>query len=81
MEIVKEVKYLDFSWIFEISLHKTVKIRWQYSSDDECKEAVIYHALQTHPCLTWKRLSDRLRSWGYNEAAAEVTRKYMKGQW
>lgn len=78
MEIVKKIHYPALNFIFDVPPNK---IYTQYDSTDEYKEALIYHALQTHPCLTWKRLSKKLHSYGYSGAAAEVSRKFLKGQW
>ena len=52
----------------------------QYQSDDQRSEALISHTISTHPCLSWNLLASRLQRYGYSEAAAEVTRKYVKGQ-
>ena len=44
------------------------------------EEALIAHALSTHPCLSWTMIAAEFQRNGYSEIAAEVTRKYVKGQ-
>ena len=52
----------------------------QYQSDEQRCEALIAHVLSTHPCMSWKQIARGLQQWRHREAAAEVTRKYVKGQ-
>ena len=78
-EMVKGLSYMDLRYVLDVSLGKQVEIHSQYQSDEQRNEALIAHAVLTHPCLTWKRLSTNLQGWGESEAAAEVTRKYVKG--
>ena len=80
-EMMKEVYYSLLNYVLDVSLDKWSEIRRQYQSDEQRSEALVAHVVLTHPCLTWKRLSTRLQrcGYGYSEAAAEVTRKYVKG--
>ena len=76
-EMVKGVSYSTLRFVLDVSLYK--RIDDQYQSDEQRSEALVAHAVLTHPCLTWKGLSTKLQRWGKSEAAAEVTRKYVKG--
>ena len=80
-EMVKGVDYSLLDNVLDVSYcsDKLVEIHNQYQSNEQRSEALVAHAVLTHPCLTWKRLSTRLQRYGYSEAAAEVTRKYVKG--
>ena len=78
-EIVKGVSYSNLDYVLDVSLDKWDEIHDQYQSDEQRSEALVAHVVLTHPCLTWKRLSTRLQRFGDSEAAAEVTRKYVKG--
>ena len=77
-EMVKGVRYYNLPHVLDVSLDKWIEITDQYQSDEQRSEALVAHAVLTHPCLTWKRLSTNLQRWN-SEAAAEVTRKYVKG--
>ena len=76
-EMMKGVDYMGLNDILDVSSDKGFEIYSQYQSEEQRSEALVAHAVLTHPCLTWKRLSTNLQ--GYSEAAAEVTRKYVKG--
>ena len=78
-EMVKGVNYGHLNHVLCVSTEKWFEIKLQYQSDEQRSEALVAHAVLTHPCLTWKRLSTNLQVWEYSEAAAEVTRKYVKG--
>ena len=77
-EMVKGVIYTLLDKVLGVSPHKLYEIYNQYQSDEQRREALVAHVVLTHPCLTWKRLSTKLQRWD-SEAAAEVTRKYVKG--
>ena len=77
---MKGVPYDRLRWVLNISYDKWSEIRDQYQSDEQRREAMIAHTLSTHPCMSWKQIARRLQQYGYSEAAAEVTRKYVKGQ-
>ena len=77
VEMTKGVKYDDLRFAFGISPFIT---RSQYQSEEQQCEALIAHALSTHPCMSWKLIALGLQRRGYSDAAAEVTRKYVKGQ-
>ena len=80
-EVVKGVRYVGLDYVLEISNRKSREIDNQYQSEEQRKEALVAHAIHTHPCFSWKRLSARLQQYsGHHDAAAEVTRKYVKGQ-
>ena len=78
-ELVMGVHYSLLRNVLDSSMEKWVEIRRQYQSGEQCNEALVAHVVLTHPCLTWKRLSTKLQQYGKSEAAAEVTRKYVKG--
>ena len=78
-EMVKGVSYSFLHRVLNGSYNKWGEIHNQYQSDEQRSEALVAHVVLTHPCLTWKRLSTKLQQCGSNEAAAEVTRKYVKG--
>ena len=77
-EMVKGVSYGLLLNVLDVSLEKWNEINDQYQSDEQRSEVLVAHVVLTHPCLTWKRLSTNLQRWN-SEAAAEVTRKYVKG--
>ena len=80
-EMVKGVNYGTLPNVLDVSFEKWCEIDsfyYQYQSDEQRSEALVAHVVLTHPCLTWKRLSTNLQRWD-SEAAAEVTRKYVKG--
>ena len=77
-EMVKGVSYMNLNIVLDVSFIKGNEIKRQYQSDEQRSEALVAHVVLTHPCLTWKRLSTNLQLWD-SEAAAEVTRKYVKG--
>ena len=78
-EMVKGVSYSFLQNVLGVSVGKWGEIYSQYQSDEQRSEALVAHVVLTHPCLTWKRLSTNLQQWRHSEAAAEVTRKYVKG--
>ena len=77
---MKGVKYYHLGRVLNVPYGKWSEISHQYQSDEQRCEALIAHVLSTHPCLSWKLIACRFQQWGYSEAAAEVTRKYVKGQ-
>ena len=77
-EMVKGVDYGSLEYVLDVPFRKWSENKDQYQSDEQRNEALIAHAVLTHPCLTWKRLSTNLQQWD-SEAEAEVTRKYVKG--
>ena len=80
VEMTKGVKYDDLRFAFGISYNTPFITRIQYQSEEQQCEALIAHVLSTHPCMSWKLIARGLQRRGYSEAAAEVTRKYVKGQ-
>ena len=80
MEMVKRVSYSMLQSVLSVSIKKQFEIHTQYQSDDQRSEALIFHTISTHPCLSWNRLASGLLGLGYSEAAAEVTKKYVKGE-
>ena len=78
-EMVKGVSYMNLNHVLDVSVDKWSEFYNQYQSNEQRSEALVAHVVLTHPCLTWKRLSTNLQVWGKSEAAAEVTRKYVKG--
>ena len=80
MEMVKGVSYGNLQHVLSASFNNWYEIKTQYQSDDQRSEALIYHTISTHPCLSWNLLASGLQRFGYSEAAAEVTRKYIKGE-
>ena len=78
-EMVKGVDYGLLHYVLDVSLGKWSEIHSQYQSNEQRSEALVAHAVLTHPCLSWKRMSTKLQQWRHSEAAAEVTRKYVKG--
>ena len=79
IEMVKGVDCSFLRYVLGVSLDKWIEIKDQYQSEEQRSEALVAHVVLTHPCLTWKRLSTKLQQCGKSEAAAEVTRKYVKG--
>ena len=79
-EVVKGVDNYNLDVVLELSYEKKREIDSQYQSEEQRREALVAHAIHTHPCFSWKRLSARLQLSGSHDAAAEVTRKYVKGQ-
>ena len=77
-EMVKGVSYSFLHLVLNVSFNKFIDIQLQYQSNEQRSEALVAHVVLTHPCLTWKRLSTKLQHCDC-EAAAEVTRKYVKG--
>ena len=81
VEIMKGVKHYDCYSVLSVS-----RSEWAWFTNDDSQseeqecEALIAHVLSTHPCMSWKRIAHGLQQHGYSEAAAEVTRKYVKGQ-
>ena len=80
VEMTKAVEYYMLLHLLNLSYDKSSGIEDQYQSEEQQCEALIAHALSTHPCMSWKLITRGLQQEGYNEAAAEVTRKYVKGQ-
>ena len=80
MEMVKGVPYSYLNHVPSASFNKWYKIKTQYQSDEQRSEALISHTISTHPCLSWNLLASGLQRYGYSETAAEVTRKYVKGE-
>ena len=80
MEMVNGVPYDYLHLVLSATFSKSSVINTQYQSDDQRSEALISHTISTHPCLSWNILASVLQQWGYSEAAAEVTRKYVKGK-
>ena len=78
--MTKGVSYGSLKLVLNVSGDKWSEIEVQYQSDEQRCEALIAHALSTHPCMSWKLIARGLQRYGYSEAAAEVTRKYVKGQ-
>ena len=79
-EVIKGVDYYSLDVVLEVSDVKRREIDHQYQSEEQRREALVAHAIHTHPCFSWKRLSAGLQRYRYHDAAAEVTRKYVKGQ-
>ena len=69
----------DLYRVLSVTHDKWNEISSQYQSQQQAHEALIAHAISTHPCLSWKRIACRLQRDGLYAAAAEVTRKYVKG--
>ena len=80
VEVVKPVSYHDTKYIISASFGKSSEMEWMFQSREQMKEALIDHTLSTHPCLSWSTIAAELQRMGYSEAAAEVSRKYVKGQ-
>ena len=78
--MTKGVDYVNLCPVLCVSDDKRSEIEGQYQSDEQRCEAMIAHALSTHPCVSWKQIARGLQQWGYRKAAVEVTRKYVKGQ-
>ena len=77
---MKGVYYGNLQLVLNVSGDKWSEIKVQYQSDEQRCEAMIAHALSTHPCMSWKLIARGLQRCGYSEVAAEVTKKYVKGQ-
>ena len=80
MEMVKGVPYDYLHLVLSASFNKWYEIKTQYQSDEQRSEALISHVISTHPCLSWNLLASGLQRYGYSEAAAGVTGKYVKGE-
>ena len=80
VEMTKGVDYGSLRLVLSASYDKWAEIIGQYQSDEQRYEALIAHTLSTHPCMSWKLIARGLQQLGYSEAAADVTRKYVKGQ-
>ena len=80
VEMMKGVEYFKLHLVLSVSYDKYSEIKGQYQSDEQECEALIAHGLSTHPCISWKLIARGLQRYGYSEEAAEVTRKYVKGQ-
>ena len=81
VEVMKPVSYFVTQDVMRTSSDRSGKIERQYQSEEQRKEALIAHALSTHPCLSWNMIAAELQNLRYSEAAAEVTRKYVKGHY
>ena len=77
VEMTRTVKYDDLYHVLNTSTDKWVE---QYQSDEQQCEALVAHTLSTHPCRSWNMIAAGLQERGYTEAAAEVARKYVKGE-
>ena len=80
VEMMKGVEYGYLRLVLTASRSKWIEIGDQYQSDEQRSEALIAHTISTHPCMSWSKLARGLQRWGHREAAAEVTRKYVKGK-
>ena len=80
VEMMKGVYYVMLHLVLTVSNDNWYKIWVKYQSEEQRCEALIAHALSTHPCLSWKLIAHRLQECGHREAATEVTRKYVRGQ-
>ena len=80
VEMTKGVDYDHLLWVLNLSGFKWSEILDQYQSDEQRCEALIAHTLSTHPCMSWKLIARGLQQEWYSDAAAEVTRNYVKGQ-
>ena len=80
MEMMKGVPYDYLNGVLCASSYKWSEIHTQYQSDEQRSEALISHTISTHPCLSWNLLASGLKRYRHSEAAAEVTRKYVKGE-
>ena len=80
VEMTRTVKYDDLRPILNTSYGKCGEILEQYQSDEQRCEALIAYTLSTHPCWSWNMIAAGLQRRGFTEAAAEVTRKYVKGE-
>ena len=76
---MKGVRYDDLDNVLSVSSDKLSETRDQYQSERQWFEALIAHALSTHPCMSWKLIACGLQQWGYRETATEVTKKYVRG--
>ena len=82
MEMTRDVGYnLLALTIFQVPIPKKLYIDHHYQSEKQCREAAVSHFLLTHPCPSWRRLSQRLKQYSGNSAVAvAVTKKYVKGE-
>ena len=80
VEMMKGVGYYMLHHVLNVPYDKWYEIGGQYQSEEQQCEALIAHVLSTHPCMSWRLIARELQQWRYSEAAAEVTRKYVKGQ-
>ena len=77
---MKGVDYDNLQSVLDVYDDKWYEIWGQYQSDEQRCEALTAHALSTHPFMSWKQIARGLQQELYREAAAEVIRKYVKGQ-
>ena len=49
-----------FSRYVNVPESEVAKIKGQYSSDRECKQAVVPHIISTHPILSWRLVANAL---------------------
>ena len=80
VEMMKGVEYSNLRYVLNAPYDKWREIRDQYQSNEQRSEALTAHVLSTHPCMSWSQLAGELQRWWHRKAAAEVTRKYVKGQ-
>ena len=80
IEVMKSVNIETLTVILHSPETKYSEIKRQYQNDEQRKEALVSHAVLNNPCLTWKRLSERLQFYDFSELATEMNRKYVKGQ-
>ena len=80
MEMTKGVHHSMLQYVLSASYHKSSEIQSQYQSNEQRREALISYTISTHPCMSWNLLASGLQQFQHSEAAAEVTRKYVKGE-
>ena len=56
-----------FSGYVNMRQSEVMRIRGQYSSDRECKQAVIHSLISTHPALSWILLAHFLYQMGVHD--------------
>ena len=59
-----------FGIYVNIPLSEQDRIRRQYSSDSECKQAVISSLISSHPALSWRLVANALCQMGYMTISA-----------
>ena len=80
VQMIKGLDYNNVRYALCVSHSKGSEIMDQYQSEEQRCEALTAHVLSTHPCMSWNIIARELQRRGFIEAAAEVTRKYVKGQ-
>ena len=75
----KEIRQMDLLHILDVRIDK---MKWfkEYEKESMARRSIITHAISSHPCLTWRHIVLNLQKYGYNEVAAEITRRYIVGQ-